>query len=107
MQIGKKELTVRNFFEQRHNGEVPTDKTVQQLYTEFMTTGADANVSYGLFNGVIKKLKAGITTTYIAMAINDIHLDAYLVNNHPAMGRETKEPIGNPIKTVPNSASDN
>lgn len=62
MQIGKKELTVRTFFEQSHNGEVPTDKTVQQLYTEFMTTGADANVSYGLFNGVIKKLKAGITT---------------------------------------------
>ena len=62
MQIGKKEVTVRSFFEQRHGGVVPADRTVQQLYTEFMTTGADANVSYGLFNGVIKKLRAGLTT---------------------------------------------
>ena len=62
MQIGKKEVTVRSFFEQLHGGVVPADRTVQQLYTEFMTTGADANVSYGLFNGVIKKLRAGLTT---------------------------------------------
>ncbi len=47
-------------FEQNHNGELPTDRTEQQLSTKLMTTGADAKVSYGLFNEVIKKLKAGI-----------------------------------------------
>lgn len=55
--IGKKELTVRNFFERHHNGRVP-NLTVQQLYTQFMLQEADCTgISYGLFNGVIKKLR--------------------------------------------------
>jgi hypothetical protein len=58
-QIGKKELTVRAFFQDAYEGQVPGDKTVQQLYTEFMTSTSDQNVSYGLFNGVIKKLRGG------------------------------------------------
>ena len=62
-QIGKKELTVRAFFQDHHGGQVPTDRTVQQLYTEFMTSTSDSNVSYGLFNGVIKKLRAGVQVT--------------------------------------------
>jgi archaellum biogenesis ATPase FlaH len=57
LKIGKKELTVRNFFERHHNGRVP-NLTVQQLYTQFMTQEADCTgISYGLFNGVIKKLR--------------------------------------------------
>ena len=55
--IGKKELTVRDFFERAHNGRVP-QLTVQQLYTQFMTQDPDAGgISYGLFNGVVKKLR--------------------------------------------------
>lgn len=57
LKIGKKELTVRNFFERHHNGRVP-NLTVQQLYTQFMLQEADCTgISYGLFNGVIKKLR--------------------------------------------------
>jgi archaellum biogenesis ATPase FlaH len=55
--IGKKELTVRDFFENGHNGRVP-NLTVQQLYTQFMTQDTDASgISYGLFNAVVKKLR--------------------------------------------------
>jgi energy-coupling factor transporter ATP-binding protein EcfA2 len=55
--IGKKEITVRDFFENAHNGRVP-NLTVQQLYTQFMTQAADSSgISYGLFNGVVKKLR--------------------------------------------------
>jgi archaellum biogenesis ATPase FlaH len=35
------------------------NKTVQQLYSQFMATDASSEVSYGLFNGVIKKIRAG------------------------------------------------
>ena len=38
--IGKKELTVRDFFERAHSGRVP-QLTVQQLYTQFMTQDPD------------------------------------------------------------------
>lgn len=55
--IGKKELTVRDFFERAHEGRVP-NLTVQQLYTQFMTQDSDSSgISYGLFNGVVKKLR--------------------------------------------------
>lgn len=60
MQIGKKEMTVRSYFAQNHAGRVPADQTVQQLYTAFMLSVPDANVSYGLFNGVIKKIRGGV-----------------------------------------------
>jgi archaellum biogenesis ATPase FlaH len=55
--IGKKELIVRDFFENQHEGRVP-NLTVQQLYTQFMTQDQNsAGISYGLFNGVVKKLR--------------------------------------------------
>jgi archaellum biogenesis ATPase FlaH len=55
--IGKKELMVRDFFENHHDGRVP-NLTVQQLYQQFMLNTADANgISYGLFNGVVKKIR--------------------------------------------------
>jgi hypothetical protein len=57
MQIGKKELDVRAFFTAAHEGRVPHNQTVQQLYTQYMTTSTETGVSYGLFNGVVKKLK--------------------------------------------------
>ena len=55
---GKKETAVRSFFANHHAGTVP-NKTVQQLYSQFMATDASSEVSYGLFNGVIKKIRAG------------------------------------------------
>jgi hypothetical protein len=62
-QIGKKEMVVRQFFVEHHGGEVPIDNTVQNLYTQFMVNTENANVSYGLFNGVCKKLRGGIRAT--------------------------------------------
>jgi predicted ATP-dependent serine protease len=55
---GKKEIIVRKFFNRNHSGSVPANKTVQQLYSQFMATDAGADVSYGLFNGVVKKMRA-------------------------------------------------
>jgi hypothetical protein len=42
----------------------------------------------------------------MATAMIHIHREAYFVNNQPAIGKETNEPIGSPIKTVPNCASE-
>jgi hypothetical protein len=61
-QIGRKEMLVRTFFIEHHGGEVPIDNTVQTLYTQFMVNTENANVSYGLFNGVVKKLRGGFRT---------------------------------------------
>ena len=61
-----------------------------------------ANKAMGEFN----KLKLGMTITYIATAMMHIQREAYFVNNQPAIGNDTNEPIGNPIKTVPNCASE-
>lgn len=58
LRIGRKELIVRDFFENSHGGRVPTELTVQQLYTQFMTQDVDSSgISYGLFNGVVKKVR--------------------------------------------------
>jgi predicted ATP-dependent serine protease len=54
---GKKELAVRAFFGRNHKGSVPNNLTVQQLYSAFMANGNAADVSYGLFNGVVKKMR--------------------------------------------------
>lgn len=58
-QMGKKERMVRQFFTEHHAGEVPIDETVQNLYKQFMLNTENTDVSYGLFNGVVKKLRAG------------------------------------------------
>ena len=55
---GKKELAVRAFFGRNHKGTVPSNLTVQQLYSQFMANGNSADVSYGLFNGVVKKMRS-------------------------------------------------
>ena len=57
--IGKKEVLVRAFFTEHHAGVIPIDSTVQQLYSQFMANTENAEVSYGLFNGVVKKLRRG------------------------------------------------
>lgn len=62
---GKKELAVRAFFGRNHKGTVPNNLTVQQLYSAFMATGNAADVSYGLFNGVVKKMRAAETTPVV------------------------------------------
>lgn len=55
---GKKETAVRGFFSRNHKGTVPSNLTVQQLYSAFMAAGNSADVSYGLFNGVVKKMRS-------------------------------------------------
>lgn len=53
---GRKERLVREWFNARHGGRVPALK-VLELYEEFELTSSTGDLSYGLFNGVIKKLQ--------------------------------------------------
>lgn len=55
--IGRKEILVRQWFSANHESKVPTTQSVQELFTSFLTTEPNANVSYGLFNGVVKKMR--------------------------------------------------
>lgn len=57
--MGRKEILVRRFFTEHHADVVPIDQTVQQLYSQFMANTENSEVSYGLFNGVVKKLRRG------------------------------------------------
>lgn len=57
IQGGKKEQLVREWFNQAHDGFVPKAK-VLDLYQEFSKVPKDEEISYGLFNGVLKKIQA-------------------------------------------------
>lgn len=54
---GKKEQIVRTWFNETHDGFVPKAK-VLELYQQFKTVPSDEDISYGLFNGVLKKILA-------------------------------------------------
>lgn len=55
--IGRKEILVRQWFAANHESKVPATKSVQELFQSFITADPNANVSYGLFNGVVKKMR--------------------------------------------------
>lgn len=57
IQGGKKEQLVREWFNQAHDGFVPKAK-VLDLYQSFSLVPKDEDISYGLFNGVLKKIQA-------------------------------------------------
>lgn len=54
---GRKEQVVRQWFNDTHEGIVPRAK-VLELFQEFEEMPKDEDISYGLFNGVIKKIQA-------------------------------------------------
>ena len=54
---GRKEQVVRQWFNDTHDGIVPRAK-VLELFQEFEEMPKDEDISYGLFNGVIKKIQA-------------------------------------------------
>lgn len=54
---GRKEQVVRQWFNDAHDGIVPRAK-VLDLFNEFELVPKDEDISYGLFNGVIKKIQA-------------------------------------------------
>jgi KaiC/GvpD/RAD55 family RecA-like ATPase len=54
---GKKEQVVRQWFNDTHEGIVPRGK-VLDMFNEFDQVPKDEDISYGLFNGVIKKIQA-------------------------------------------------
>jgi predicted ATP-dependent serine protease len=56
IQGGKKEQLVREWFNAAHNGFVPKAK-VLDLYQSFSLVPKDEEISYGLFNGVLKKIQ--------------------------------------------------
>ena len=91
-QIGKKETLVRAFFTEHHGGEVPIDQTVQQLYTQFMVNTENSNVSYGLFNGVVKKLRAGFTST----RPSDPRSESIAQRGRPDLGEDAETIIEKP-----------
>lgn len=53
---GKKEQVVREWFNTTHAGMVPKGK-VLDLFSDFELSGSTEEISYGLFNGVLKKIK--------------------------------------------------
>lgn len=55
--IGRKEIIVRQWFAENHESQVPTTKSVQELFSDFQASDPGVEVSYGLFNGVIKKMR--------------------------------------------------
>ena len=91
-QIGKKEMIARAFFTEHHGGEVPIDQTVQQLYTQFMVNNENSRVSYGLFNGVVKKLRAGFTST----RPSDPRSESLTQRGRPDLGPEAEDVIEKP-----------
>ena len=54
---GKKEQVVRHWFNDVHEGIVPRAK-ILDLFQEFDRVPKDEDISYGSFNGVIKKIQA-------------------------------------------------
>lgn len=54
---GKKEATVREWLNDHHEGKVPSGK-VLDVFATFQLDCPDAELSYGLFNGVLKKILA-------------------------------------------------
>jgi predicted ATP-dependent serine protease len=54
---GRKEQVVRQWFNDTHEGIVPRAK-VLDMFNEFELMPKDEDISYGLFNGVIKKIQA-------------------------------------------------
>ena len=54
---GRKEQVVRQWFNDAHEGIVPRAK-VLDMFNEFERVPKDEDISYGLFNGVIKKIQA-------------------------------------------------
>lgn len=54
---GRKEQVVRQWFNDSHDGIVPKAK-VLDMFNEFELMPKDEDISYGLFNGVIKKIQA-------------------------------------------------
>jgi len=92
-QIGKKEMFVRAFFTEHHGGEVPIDQTVQQLYTQFMVNNENASVSYGLFNGVVKKLRAGFTST----RPSNSRSESLTQRGRPDLGEDAESIIEKPV----------
>jgi len=54
---GKKETQVRNYFNQQFGGQAPSGK-VLDLFQNFQTHPLGEGISYSLFNGVIKKMRA-------------------------------------------------
>lgn len=55
---GKKEQIVRQWFNDEYEGVVPTRSKVLDLFQEFDAGERPEEISYGLFNGVIKKIVA-------------------------------------------------
>lgn len=86
---GKKETAVRSFFTFHHAGTVPSNKTVQQLYSQFMAADAASDVSYGLFNGVVKKMRAGS-----AAPASPVSLVPALVSDEPVTPKTEVIEIG-------------
>ena len=78
---GKKEQVVRHWFNDVHEGIVPRAK-ILDLFQEFDRVPKDEDISYGSFNGVIKKIQAeGHGASSVASADHNISQDGERVHS--------------------------
>jgi archaellum biogenesis ATPase FlaH len=86
---GKKEQVVRQWFNDTHEGIVPRAK-VLDLFQVFDRVPKDEDISYGLFNGVIKKIQAeghGASSVSVTITPND--------EGEPRIGHSVVEVVPN------------
>lgn len=89
---GKKEQVVRQWFNDTHGGIVPKAK-VLDLFNSFELVPKDEDISYGLFNGVIKKIQA---EGHGASSIPRVE------HNVGTVGEFTETPVYSVVDVVPN-----
>lgn len=91
--IGRKEMAVREFFVTHHAGSVPINATVQDLYSQFMLNSPAVEVSYGLFNGVVKKLR---NLGQISLTTSDPRSDSLVQRGREPIDLEADAPVEKP-----------
>lgn len=57
IKIGRKEAIVRQWLAANYESKIPLTKSIQEMYDQFRDAGVGVNVSYGLFNGVTRKVR--------------------------------------------------
>ena len=90
---GRKEQAIRDFFTTAHAGQVP-NSTVQQLYSAFMQSEtANEDISYGLFNGVVKKLRAETGSAFVRQDQMNVNASPEAMIRRGMTEFDTAEPV--------------
>ena len=87
---GVKEQIVRQWFNDQHGGLVPKEK-VLDLFSEFEASEPVESISYGLFNGVMKKIKAEGHASSQSAAVTAAAADGHSVDEPQVIKVEDME----------------